>query len=332
MPEEYTNLVSSVDISAYPEILKSNLVFHSFNGQADDLPDILKDCGVNTIRIRLWHTPQNEHSGLEEVRQFTNELKTLGFNIWLSVHYSDTWADPSQQNMPEAWQNISYNQLKDSVAEYTRVVMNEINPDIIQVGNEVNSGFLHPHGHINSPDQFAELLMAASEVIREQSASTKIMIHFAGFKGSDWFYSLVDEVDYDFIGLSYYPIWHGENLGMLESTMKQLNSLYQKKVLIAETAYPFTLGWNDWTNNIVGTDEQLILPDYPASELGQKLFVEQIKLLSTREDYGGGFSYWGGELVAWKGKEATDGSPWENQALFDFNNNALPALKVFDYK
>jgi arabinogalactan endo-1,4-beta-galactosidase len=165
--------------------------------------------------------------------------------------------------------------------------------------------------------------------VREDSSDCKIIIHFAGLKGLDWFFNQVKTIDYDIIGLSYYPIWHGKSLAELKLNMQQLGDLYKKKILIAETAYPFTLAWNDWTNNIVGLSDQLILPEYPALPEGQRNFIHHIKKIVEESPTGLGFCYWGGELIAWKGKQATNGSPWENQALFDFNNLALPVLEVF---
>ena len=108
-----------------------------------------------------------------------------------------------------------------------------------------------------------------------------------------------------------------------------MGDTYKKEVLIAETAYPFTLDWNDWTNNIVGLNEHLILPVYPATPLGQEAFITNLKTMVNATQKGIGFCYWGGELVAFNGKESTNGSPWENQALYDFNNKALPVIKAF---
>ena len=111
--------------------------------------------------------------------------------------------------------------------------------------------------------------------------------------------------------------------------MTSLSQTYGKEIVIAETAYPFTLEWNDWTNNIVGLEEQLILPDYPATEQGQRNFISAIKDISKETEKGIGFCYWGAELISWKGNQATDASPWENQAVFNFQNKALPVLEVF---
>jgi len=136
-------------------------------------------------------------------------------------------------------------------------------------------------------------------------------------------------LDYDIIGLSYYPIWHGKSMDELRQKMEYLSQTFKKEIVIAETAYPFTLDWNDWTHNIVGLEEQLILPEFPATPQGQKDFIGNIKTITQEVKGSIGFCYWGAELIAWKGKNAQDGSSWENQSLFDFNNKELPVLGEF---
>ncbi|WP_185957537.1 glycoside hydrolase family 53 protein [Saccharicrinis carchari] len=329
-----SELISAVDISSFPQMAESNVVFYTSAGVEDGFLNILKQNGVNTIRLRLWVKPESKYAGFASVKQFSQMLKANGFRIWLSVHYSDTWADPGHQKTPESWANKSYQTLKDSVENYTRRVVEDIKPDYIQIGNELNTGFLHPHGNISSQAiQFIALMSAAIKTVRQRASDTKIIIHYAGIMHSDWFFNQVSALDYDIIGLSYYPIWHGKNLDMLSRTLNSLSHKYQKDVLIAETAYPFTLEWNDWTNNIVGTDEALILPQYRATPQGQRAFVKRIKTITTKEVKRGlGFCYWGGELIAWRGSKANDGSVWENQALFNFNNRALPVLEEFCFE
>ena len=322
--------LSAVDISSLPEISNQNLVFYHQDGKADDFLALLKKNGVNTVRLRLWVNPANQHSGFEEVKHFAKNLKTKGFNIWLSLHYSDTWADPAQQKIPKKWEGISFSKLKDSVYQHTQKVMKEINPEYIQIGNEINGGLLLPAGDITQNNaQFIELISAGIAAVRANSKNTQIMIHFAGIDGSDWFFNQVKNLDYDIIGLSYYPIWHGKSLSNLKTKMQLLVQTHNKKIVIAETAYPFTLEWNDWTNNIVGLNSQLILPQFPATPKGQQDFVHQIKQLTKEVKNGIGFCYWGAELVSWKGNQATNASPWENQALFDFKNKALPVITEF---
>ena len=321
----------AVDISSFPEIESHGTRFYNLNGKEKPFTDILKNHGVNTIRLKLWVQPENPVSGLEEVAGFAARLKGQGFKIWLTVHYSNTWADPGNQQTPAAWQDLELEALKDSVYEYTRQVVNRIQPEIIQIGNEVNNGFLHPMGNIHDyPNQFIALVQEGIHATRQHQPDTKIMIHYAGMQGSNRFFAEVSGLDYDLIGISYYPVWHGKNPDSLKQTLSQLSKTYQKDILIAETAYPFTLGWNDWTNNIVGLEEQLILPEYPASPEGQKAFLQKIRNLVEETPHGAGFCYWGAERIAFKGPEATDGSGWENQALFNFSNQALPALKVFE--
>ncbi|MDY7396573.1 glycosyl hydrolase 53 family protein [Aureibaculum sp. 2210JD6-5] len=324
--------ISAVDLSSLPEIEKKNIAFYNKEGKAEDMVSILKKNGVNTVRLRIWNRPETENSGFNEVKSFSKQLQNLGLKVWLTVHYSDTWADPGKQDPPKDWQQIPFTALKDSVYNYTKKIMSEIKPDIIQIGNEINPGLLLPYGDINSnKNQFLEILSTGVKAVRDDNENTKIMIHFAGINNADWFFDQVNTIDYDYIGLSYYPIWHGKDLTVLKNKLSLLSEKHQKEILIAETAYPFTLDWNDWTNNIVGLEEQ-ILPQYPATQQGQKDFITKIKELITLTEKGKGFCYWGGELVAFNGKDATDGSPWENQAVFDFDNKVLPVISAFQFK
>ena len=221
-------------------------------------------------------------------------------------------------------------ELNTAVAHHVRDIMVAINPDIIQLGNEINHGFLHPHGRINNGSApFLQLLETASQTVRNHSSTTSIMLHYAGHEGSMRFFHLVDAVDYDIIGLSYYPLWHGQSLLGLGEALQNLSSTHEKDVLVAETAYPFTLDWYDWTDNIVGSDDQLILPAYPATPTGQLHFLTDLKQTVLDVDRGLGFAYWAPEWVAWDGNRSETGSPWENQALFDEHHRALPAFAAF---
>jgi arabinogalactan endo-1,4-beta-galactosidase len=255
------DFIRAADISFLPEIESAGVVL-SNNGKTEDMLTTLKNAGCNTIRIRLWKNPAGGHSGLTEVKALAARVKQAGLKVWLTVHYSDTWADPAAQTTPAEWKDLSFADLKTAVATYTSTIITEINPDIIQIGNEINSGLLWPQGHlINQEVQCIDLLKTASATIRSKAPKTKIMIHYAGVKASDtdWFFGKVKAVDYDYIGLSYYPVWHGKDLTVVKSTIDALGTKFSKKVVIAETAYPFTLGYNDWTNNIVGLDWFLVI-------------------------------------------------------------------------
>lgn len=330
-PVAEDTFIRAADISFLPEIESSGTILYN-NTKAEDMLTTLKTAGCNAVRIRLWKNPSNGHSGMTEVKALAARVKKAGMKVWLTVHYSDTWADPAVQTIPAEWKNLSFTDLKTAVATYTSTIITEINPDIIQIGNEINSGLLWPQGHlINQEVQCLALLSAASATIRTKAPNTKIMIHYAGVKASDtnWFFNKIKSVDYDYIGLSYYPIWHGKDLEVVKTTINTLGKTYNKKVIIAETAYPFTLGYNDWTNNIVGLDSQLV-SGYPATPDGQKSFVLAIKTVVKESEYGLGFAYWGGEWISFKGNQAANGSTFENQAFYDFNNKALPVLQVFN--
>jgi len=324
------DFIRAADISYLPEIESAGAVFTN-NGKTEDMLTTLKNSGCNTIRIRLWKNPANGHSGLAEVKTLAARVKQAGLKVWLTVHYSDTWADPGVQTTPDEWKNLSFADLKTAVAAYTSTIITEINPDIIQIGNEINDGFLWPQGKLSTNEtQCIDLLKTASAVIRSKAPNTKIMIHYAGVNASDtdWFFGKVKTVDYDYIGLSYYPIWHGKDLTVVKSTIDALGTKFSKKVIIAETAYPFTLDWNDKTNNIMGQENQLV-SGYPATPEGQKNYMLAIKNLVKTSKSGIGFAYWGGEWIAFKGTASTNGSTFENQAFYDFSNKALPVLQAF---
>ena len=322
--------IKAADMSMLPLIESEGTIYYNNNTIAEDALLTLKNAGCNTIRIRLWHTPIVNQSGFNEVKAFAQRVKNLGMKVWLTVHYSDTWADPGNQEKPEAWNGLTFSQLKVQLENYTATIVNEIQPDIFQIGNEINNGFIFPDGNLATNEtQFISLLASASNVIRANRPETKIMLHYAGIEGASWFFSKTTTIDYDYIGLSYYPIWHGTNLSALQETMSSLAQTYDKKVLIAETSYSFTLNWNDWTNNVVGLPNQ-IHPSYLASPEGQKAFLEQIKNTVKSIPNGQGFCYWGAEWIAFRGTTATNGSSWENQALWDFNRKALPAMSIFN--
>ena len=331
-PVTSDGVVKAVDASFLPEAEADGAIYKKA-GVGQDALLALKEAGVNTIRMRLWVNPASGHSNLQEVTAFAQRVKNMGMQVWLTVHYSDTWADPANQEKPAAWAALSMEGLTATVKSYTANVVTTIWPEIIQIGNETNSGFLYPEGNlVDNEAGYLQLVNAISATIRQSAPDTKIMLHYAGIgESADWFFNKVKDVDYDYIGLSFYPIWHGKDLTALRDKMTLLGSTYNKEVLVAETAYPFTLLWNDWTNNVVGQEDQIITA-YPATPQGQKEFLLDIRTMVDDSGHGRGFCYWGGEWISWKGNEATDGSTWENQALWDFDNNALPAMDAFKEK
>lgn len=325
------DFVKAVDISALPQILDEGVTYRNAAGVPVDVVDFMKSQGVNTARIRLWVNPADQRSGLAEVKQLAGSLRSKGIRIWITAHYSDTWADPGKQVIPGAWQTLGFEALKAQVSQYTTQVITEIQPDIYQIGNEINPGLLLPKGdRFANRSQFLELLAAAAASVRAAKPDTQIMLHFAGISGAPSFYQDVSTIDYDLIGISYYPKWHGKSLATLENALETLGGTYGKEVLLAETAYPFTLDFGDLTQNLYGLESELILPDYPATRQGQKNFLTDVFDLTRRTSRGKGVCYWAPEWIAYKGGQSQEGSPWENLALFDFDFKALPGWEAFN--
>jgi arabinogalactan endo-1,4-beta-galactosidase len=332
------NFIRGVDLSFSPEILGAGTKFYN-NNQAVDLVQFCADKGINTVRLRLWHTPADSHSSLSEVVTFSKTLAAKGLGIWLDIHYSDTWADPANQTKPAAWKNTTITTLKDSIYQYTSKALLAfktagVSLKMVQVGNETNSGFLWSEGRVGGTydvnwSNYALLLKEGLRAVKDADANTKTMVHFAGMDGSEWFFNNLSTqgVSYDYIGLSYYPIWHGKSLDAVSTQMNTLISKFQKPIIIAETSYPFTLGWNDYTNNVVGLSNQIIT-DYPATADGQNAYTKALIDLMRKlpNQQGMGLSWWAPDWVAFKGPTAANGSTMENLTLFDFTNNALPAL------
>ena len=337
-----TLLYRGADLSALPEVESTGTLFYDGNNHSADALTILKQQGMNLVRLRLWYAPATTHCSLPEVETLAQRIKVAGLNWWLDIHYSDTWADPGHQTIPLAWQSLSYSTLLDSIYAYTYRVMNELKtrnslPTIVQIGNETNSGMLWNMGKVGGSfdpnwPQYAALVKKGIDAVKAVDPGIKIMLHFAGTTGAVWFFNNVKTqgIPYDIMGLSYYYWWHNRTLPQLKQDLDSLAINFNKDIFIAETAYPFTLGWNDYTNNSVGNASQL-LPGYDASPNGQLNYLTDLRTVihNVTGNHGLGFCYWEPEWVAFRGPTASNGSPWENLALFDFSNKALPALKAF---
>ncbi len=114
-PVEADTFIRGADISFLPEIESAGVILYN-NAKAEGMLTTLKNAGCNTIRIRLWKNPVGGHSGIDEVKTLAQKAKSAGMKVWLTVHYSDTWADPAVQTTPAEWKNLSFADLKMAVA------------------------------------------------------------------------------------------------------------------------------------------------------------------------------------------------------------------------
>ena len=330
------------DLSFLPLIESAATKFYTSGGVQSSALTILKQSGMNLVRLRLWHTPANAQSSLTEVENFAQTIKAAGVNWWLDFHYSDTWADPGNQTIPVAWQSLSYNILLDSVYNYTYRVMNSLKtknilPAIVQIGNETNSGMLWNIGKVGGAfdvnwPQYAALVKKGIDAVKAVDPTIKIMLHFAGTNGAQWFFNNVKTqgINYDIMGLSYYYWWHNRTLTELQTDLNALVTNFDKDIFIAETAYPFTTAWNDNTNNVYGSGNAL-LSGYDATAAGQLKFLTDLRTVihNVSNNRGIGFCYWAPDWVAFRGTTSANGSSWENLALFDFTNKALPGMDAY---
>lgn len=331
------------DISFLAEIEDHGGVYSDADGEKDLLL-LMKQHGFDSIRLRLWHTPEGTYSTLDQVRSMAARIDAAGLRFLLDIHYSDSWADPGKQNKPAAWVGLAFGALVDSVYQYSRDVIASLRsqgtvPFMVQIGNEISAGMLWPDGRVggayDTPAQWGNLvalLEAARRGVLDAApdAPPEIAIHFGN--GADnaacrWFFDhLVDRgLDFDAIGVSYYPAWHGTPTA-LRLNLADLTTRYDKAVHVLETAYPWTLDWVDETNNILGTEADL-LQGYPATVAGQSAFLRALRgiLQYVPGDRDRGVYYWSPEWIAVEGVP----SAWENATLFDFSGRMLTSMEAF---
>src|SRR5665647_3018699 len=294
----------------------------SQDGVPGDAVEILAGSGANLARLRLWVDPYTVDG--EPYGGGTNDLATTipmaqrakaeGMDVMLDFHLSDWWADPGTQTKPKEWRGLAYADLVTTVHDYTEDVITQMRaagvlPDMVQMGNEITGGVLWDDGRVGGTftdfGPLAELLTAGFDGVDDALAAGEDVERVLALDwGGDnplyrwWFDAITAEgVDFDVIGLSYYPFWHG-TMGELAYNLNDISQRYDKDVLIVETAYGWTLGDGDGRGVAAG-----------------RLFGRV-------------------ERVAEAGKEDNDdtgllSNPWDNQTLFDWDGEALDTLDVF---
>lgn len=323
------DFIKGVDISYFDELESTGVAFKK-NGSPKDLFSILKASGVNLVRLRLWVVDDNEYCSLPRTVNMARRLKAAGFLFMLDIHYSHTWADPEKQFVPEDWKDVSsVYTCRTHAARYTKEVLQAFcatgcPPDIVQIGNEITNGFLWPYGKIENGNcrDFFDILGECCKVARATSPKTHIMLHID--KGSDkqsalWWFNEAKffDIDYDMIGLSYYPYFHSTNLLDVNDCIVALKMTINKSVVLVETGYPWTLDPKLTKGAFVGVGRN-ILSAFPATTAGQKDYLKEICKV-TKNAGGCGVVYWEADGVSFFNKK----SGLENLSWFDFNNNYL---------
>ncbi len=317
------------------------------NGANIDPYEFFSQKGANISRIRLWHSPDwTSYSTLSDIKKSIRRNKNAKLQTLLDLHYSDTWADPAHQIIPKAWANITdETTLLDSVYQYTLNTLQALNreelfPEFIQIGNEINSEMLmhkpaSESGPMNWPRQVKILnagLRAVADFNQQTGKKVQTFIHAAQPDESfEYFQNLVKNgiSDYDYIGLSYYPQWSKFDLAQLQTKIESLIATHKKKLVILETGYPHSLINVDSANNVLTKTSEL--KGYNISPDGQLSFLIDLKktVLAAGAN---GIIYWEPAWVSSPCKTRWGtGSHWENASFFDEKNNneILPAIQFF---
>lgn len=384
------NFIKGMDLSTLLELERCGAKYYDEGKEADILA-IMKKYDVDTIRIRLWNDPWSQ-SG-ESYGAGENDLKTsleiakrvtdAGFGVLLNFHYSDFWADPGKQFKPKAWASYGVEELEKAVHDFTLSTMNTflesgVNITMVQVGNELSNGLLWPEGKVPNYDNIARFVNAGIRAVREaderrisgvinginekcrELEKIPVMIHLDNGGNNalyrEWFDNFTKRgEDFEIIGLSYYPFWHG-SLQMLNDNMNDIAERYGKDLVVAEVSMGYTM--EDYKDYEKLSDEErkgyatrpalVEKIEYPMTKQGQYDFMEDFlnRISHINGGKGRGFFYWEPAWIPVEGsgwatpaslKYIEDpgpcGNEWANQALFDYDGNALPTLQLIrDFK
>ena len=245
-----TENILGADISFLPELEAKGIHF-SDKGKNKDAILLLKEKGFNYIRLRIFvnpavdsgYSPGKGFCDLSHTMAMAKRVKDAGLKYLLDFHYSDTWADPGKQIKPAAWVGLGLEDLKKAIYQHTTDVLQALKdqgtePDMVQVGNEIDHGMVWPEGNTRAMDTLTDLIQSGIDGVRAINAQTPVMIHIAcggQNKESRWFLDqlITRGLKFDVIGQSYYPQWHG-TLDELEKNLSDLSLRYSQDLLVVE--------------------------------------------------------------------------------------------------
>lgn len=353
-------MIKGFDMSALARIDELGGKYYE-DGVCKNAIEILKNNGANLIRLRIFNNPytldgKEYGAGICDINYLKKNVeycKKYNIDYLLDFHYSDCWADPGKQTIPKSWVNKSVNELCDLIYDFTYSTLDNLDykPKIVQIGNEITNGMLWPIGHIDNFDNLVRFVNAGIKAVKDYDDSIKTMIHLDNGTNNKlyhfWFdnYYKLNGLDFDYIGMSYYQIWN-KGLNVLKDSIIDIINTYHKKIIIAETSYPFTLEQYD---EPIPIDERkgMALKKEGINNLEyginqNEYFINLGKMINEIDGLEG-FVYWGSELIpvdgsGWASYEGIEymhekgplGNEWANQAVFDYQGRSLPVLKIID--
>ena len=372
------NYVKGMDLSTLLELERLGAKYYD-GGRERDILDIMKDYDVDTIRLRIWNDPwgkNHESYGAGEndvptTLEIAKRVSEKGLGVLMNFHYSDFWADPGKQIKPKAWEGMSVAELTQAVYDFTFDTMElfkkeGVNITMVQVGNELSNGLLWPEGKIDVDagigeyDNIAKFVSAGIRAVRKSNPNIPVMIHLDNGGNNElyrrWFDNYVARgEDFDLIGLSYYPFWHG-TMDQLINNMNDMAKRYHKDLIIAEVSMGYTMEdyksyekLSDSERKGYATKPSLVEKiEFPMTKEGQADFMRTLlaRLETVAEHRARGFFWWEPAWIpvpgsGWATPASLEymndpgpcGNEWANQALFDYDGNVLPTLEVIrDYK
>jgi arabinogalactan endo-1,4-beta-galactosidase len=294
------------DISMLKKFVDEGAIYKDSNGDAVEPLTLFQQQGWNSMRVRLFVDPskasaQHRKEGviqdLEYVKALGRQIKDAGFSLMLDFHYSDTWTDPGNHSTPSAWSSLNASQLAQKVYDYTKDCLQQMvaagaSPDFIQVGNEITTGMLWPTGQISKGGEtwnnLASYLREGIRACREVCPQAQVVIHteLHYIQGVYNFYAELakyTDVQYDIIGLSYYPDHHGK-LSDFNTCLSILENRYpDKKIMIVETGYGYEYS--------IGTKYDLS-STWPLSDAGQLKFTKDLIAVLNNHANVNGLYWW----------------------------------------
>lgn len=369
------DFIKGVDVSSILALEDSGVKFYNQDGKKQDIFKTLGQSGVNYVRVRVWNDPYDSqgngygggNNDVEKVIEIGKRATANGMQVLVDFHYSDFWADPAKQQVPKAWKQLSFEDKKTALHDFTAdslQAMEDAGVDIgmVQIGNETNGAMAGEKDW----NRMSELFNEGSRAVRALDPEILVALHFTNPETAGRYASIAktledNKVDYDVFASSYYPFWHG-TLKNLSSVLKNVSDTYDKKVMVAETSYAYTAEDGDGHENTAPKSTGQTL-DYPITVQGQTHAVRDVAAaVAEIGDAGLGVFYWEPAWIpvapdkklkkskmiwekygsGWATSFAAEydpedagewygGSAVDNQALFDFNGRPLPSLTVFKY-
>jgi arabinogalactan endo-1,4-beta-galactosidase len=240
------------DVSWLPQMEATGYQFLDENGKEADVLQLLKDRGMDAVRLRIFLNPSDDpwsgHCDKDATVSMALRAQKMGMRVMANFHYSDSWADPGKQNKPEAWKDLPFDELVQAVYDHTYEAVSAlknagVTPEWVQVGNEIPGGMLWPDGHTDQWPQLAQLLNAGYKATKAVDPNIRVIVHVDEGHNQEKFRNFYDRatelgVQYDIIGLSYYPYWvkkdWTETIDGLRQNLIDLVERYDKDVMVVE--------------------------------------------------------------------------------------------------